>query len=262
MRLFDSSTGERFLNDLQRNHIHLNAARVQRTVQMIIQTAMEIEVTMMTAAPRYERQSTRRVYRNGYRESLWQIGMEKIPLRIPRVRRGTYHPTFLTSSKRWHDILTFARLTLLQGTTLEQCEDLLQRLGIASRATDMLHQMVDALRHEHEQQSRAVFSDRWQRIILDMWIPTEDYPRNQQVVVTAVGEDKNGGKELLTQKLIEDNNYEAFAAFIWQLEQRNIHRIPYDVVQPHRILREVVRRNSRQPQMRQSLPIMSLFNAA
>ncbi len=260
MSRLETINGEKFLNELQRQQIEFNPERLQRMVQVIIQTAMEIEVTQTTAVPRYERQPTRRVYRNGYRDSVWQFGMEKIPLRIPRVRRGTYHPTFLQSSKRWHEILIFARLTLLQGTNTQHCIDLLHGLGIDAPPLAMVTTLEDVLCQETEQQQRAAFSDHWQKIRLDMWLLPTQLGAKQHGIIFAVGEDETGHRELLAQTVVEQHNGADFAEFIWQLEQRNVARIPYDAVTPHRLLRDVMRRNMPQPQMR--LPIMLLFKAA
>jgi transposase-like protein len=256
----ETHIGEKFLSELQRQHIALNPVHLQRMVQAIVQTAMEIEVTITTAAPRYERHTTRRVYRNGYRDSLWQIGMEKIPLRIPRVRRGTYHPTFLHSSKRWHEILTFARLTALQGTTLECCENLLRCLGISSPPADKVQMMYEVLWQEFDQQRRAPFADHWQKIRLELWRLPAQYDEKRSAILFAVGEDGEGQRELLAQTVVEYHHAADFAEFIWQIEQRNTARIPYDAVTPHRLLRAVIRRNTAQPQMH--LPIMTLFKAA
>ncbi|MDD5264417.1 MAG: IS256 family transposase [Candidatus Bipolaricaulis sp.] len=51
------------------------------------------EVSGKTGAENYERSAERMAYRNGYRERAWDTRVGTIPLRIPRLRTGTYFPS-------------------------------------------------------------------------------------------------------------------------------------------------------------------------
>ena len=53
---------------------------------------MEVEVGAATGAAYGEKSALRLVLRNGYRDRVWDGTVE---LRIPRLRKGSYFPSFL-----------------------------------------------------------------------------------------------------------------------------------------------------------------------
>lgn len=56
---------------------------------------MELEVGSRTGAGYGEKSAERLAQRNGYRERDWQTRVGTVELRIPRLRSGSYFPSFL-----------------------------------------------------------------------------------------------------------------------------------------------------------------------
>jgi transposase-like protein len=56
---------------------------------------MELEVQACAGAAHGVRDPARQVQRNGYRERGWETRAGRIELQIPRLRRGSYFPSFL-----------------------------------------------------------------------------------------------------------------------------------------------------------------------
>ena len=56
---------------------------------------MELEVQALTGAGYGERSRDRLAQRNGYRERLWETRAGTIELDIPKLRKGSYFPSFL-----------------------------------------------------------------------------------------------------------------------------------------------------------------------
>ena len=56
---------------------------------------MEWEVEAATGAPKGVRSPFRSAQRNGYRERPWETRAGRIDLSIPKLRRGSYFPSFL-----------------------------------------------------------------------------------------------------------------------------------------------------------------------
>jgi transposase-like protein len=67
---------------------------------LLSQQIMELEVSEQVGAGRYERSNSRQKQRNGYRDRVWETRVGEIPLRIPRVRSGTYFPSLLNPRRR------------------------------------------------------------------------------------------------------------------------------------------------------------------
>ena len=56
---------------------------------------MELEVTELTGASHGERSPDRTNSRNGYRDRDWETRAGTVELRIPKLRQGSYFPSFL-----------------------------------------------------------------------------------------------------------------------------------------------------------------------
>lgn len=68
--------------------------------RLLTQLAVELEAEQVIGAGRYERSENRKTQRNGYRERTWETRVGEIPLRIPKLREGTYFPSLLKPRKR------------------------------------------------------------------------------------------------------------------------------------------------------------------
>jgi putative transposase len=70
--------------DLVCEMLHFAAGRV-----------MDLKVHACTGVAHGVRDPARQVQRNGYRERAWETRAGRIELAIPRLRRGSYFPSFL-----------------------------------------------------------------------------------------------------------------------------------------------------------------------
>jgi hypothetical protein len=67
---------------------------------------MEAEVQARTGAAHGVRDPARQVQRNGYRERAWETRAGRIELELPRLRRGSYFPSFLEPRRTAEKALT------------------------------------------------------------------------------------------------------------------------------------------------------------
>ena len=73
---------------------------------------MELEVGALTGAAHGEKNLERLVQRNGYRDRDWQTRAGSVELRIPRLRTGSYFPSFLEPRRSVEKALT----AVIQGS--------------------------------------------------------------------------------------------------------------------------------------------------
>jgi Transposase, Mutator family len=66
----------------------------------VVQQLMEAEVSELVGAERGERPTERLTHRNGYRSRPWATRAGEIELAIPKLRRGSYFPSFLEPRRR------------------------------------------------------------------------------------------------------------------------------------------------------------------
>jgi transposase-like protein len=73
---------------------------LRQMVRWAVQELMEAEVTAQIGAGRYERTDERSTQRNGYRPRTWDTRVGSLELQIPKLRQGTYFPSWLEPRRR------------------------------------------------------------------------------------------------------------------------------------------------------------------
>ena len=74
---------------------------LRESLSWVVQQLMEAEVTELVGAGRGERAPEERLtHRNGYRARPWHTRAGELELAIPKLRRGSYFPSFLEPRKR------------------------------------------------------------------------------------------------------------------------------------------------------------------
>jgi transposase-like protein len=73
---------------------------LREIVRWTIQELMEAEVSAQVGAGRYERSPERATQRNGYRVRPWDTRVGTLELQIPKLRTGSYFPSWLEPRRR------------------------------------------------------------------------------------------------------------------------------------------------------------------
>ena len=115
---------------------------------------MDAEVSAQIGAERYQRAEERTTQRNGYRQREWDTRVGTIELAIPKLRTGSYFPSWLEPRRRAEQALIgVIAEAYVQGVSTRKVEALVQALGITgispsevSRLCARLDEQVDAFR--------------------------------------------------------------------------------------------------------------------
>ena len=144
------------LTELLRKHeLEIDSDFLREGVQIMMQMLIELEAGQQIGAGRYERKPERVTYRNGYRTRLWETRVGEVPLRIPKLREGTYFPSLLEPRKRSEQaLLAVIQEAYVKGVSTRKVDDLVQALGLSgvdkskvSRITKNLDELVQDFRH-------------------------------------------------------------------------------------------------------------------
>jgi len=73
---------------------------LREAVRLMLIEIMEGEVAELAGGERYERSAERLTRRNGYRQRQWDTRVGSLELAIPRLRSGSYFPSFLEPRRR------------------------------------------------------------------------------------------------------------------------------------------------------------------
>ena len=127
---------------------------LRESVKWLVQQLMEAEVSELIGAERGERRPEDRVtHRNGYRPRRWDTRAGEIELQIPKLRQGSYFPSFLQPRKRSEQALvSVVQQAYVCGVSTRRVDQLVESLGLrvskseVSRICEGLDEQVRAFR--------------------------------------------------------------------------------------------------------------------
>lgn len=127
--------------------VSFNQTVLKDCLQALTQTLMDIEVSQILDASRYERNATRRAYRNGYRSTVWVTSIGNIELRVPKLRRGTYYPDRILNDSQVSEVLIHLIVVcLVHGINDSYVAQTLSGLDLVRLSPYEIHQVCDAIR--------------------------------------------------------------------------------------------------------------------
>jgi len=104
---------------------------LRESLSWVVQQLMEVEVSELIGAERGERNPERLAHRNGYRARSWATRAGEIELAIPKIRRGSYFPSFLEPRKRSEQALVaVVQEAYVAGVSTRKVDQLVESLGL------------------------------------------------------------------------------------------------------------------------------------
>jgi len=134
---------------LSTEHVDL----VRESLRWVVQQMMEAEVSELIGAGHGERTPDRATHRNGYRARRWDTRAGEIDLQIPKLRQGSYFPSFLEPRRRSEQaLLNVVQQAYVCGVSTRKVDQLVESLGLrisrseVSRISAGLDEQVEAFR--------------------------------------------------------------------------------------------------------------------
>ena len=108
---------------------------------------MEAEVGALTGAELGERAPDRRqTQRNGYRPRRWDTRVGELELAIPRLRQGSYFPSFLEPRRRAEQALVaVVQEAYVNGISTRKVDRLVEQLGLQQMTKDTVSRLCRGL---------------------------------------------------------------------------------------------------------------------
>ncbi len=142
------------LEELRKLALELDPNFLREALSKVLHELMELEVQQQIGAARHERTPERTTQRNGTREREWLTRVGSIPLQIPRLRQGSYFPSFLEPRRRAEQaLISVIQQAYIEGVSTRKVDDLVRALGLdgidksaVSRICQSLDELVTAFR--------------------------------------------------------------------------------------------------------------------
>jgi len=143
------------------SNLSLDGDFLREGIRVLSQLLMELEVEEQIGAGRYERSADRVTHRNGARSRRWETRVGEIPLEVPKLREGSYFPSFLEPRRPAEKaLLAVVQTAYVKGVGTRRMDALLQAMGLTgidkskvSRVCKDLDKAVNAFKTralEHE----------------------------------------------------------------------------------------------------------------
>jgi putative transposase len=186
-------------------------------VGVLAQAPMDAEVSAQIGAEHGQRTPTRATHRNGYRARDWDTRVGTIDLQIPRVREGSYPPSFLEPRRRAERALAaVVAQCYVEGVSTRRVEDIAQAMA------------SPACRSPRSPGSAPSSTSSWQRGATGRWTPAvrvrrldalvvkvrEARPRGQHRRAGRTGVNADGHREILGLELGAAEDGAAWTSFL------------------------------------------------
>lgn len=209
-------------------------------VTLLIKLLMEHEVSQQIGAERYERTAERQTHRNGFRDGSWETRVGEIPLRIPKLRSGSYYPSFLEPRRRAERaLMAVIQTAYVEGVSTRKVDELVQALGLTgidkskvSRICQELDTAVTAFRERHLD---AAYPYVW----LDaLYVKVRENHRIvSKAVVIAIGVRETGEREILGLEIGSSEEESFWTQFLRSLVARGLTGVELVISDAHQGLK-------------------------
>lgn len=197
-------------------------------VRWLLQELMEAEVSAQIGAGHYEHTNERTTQRNGYRARPWDTRLGTLDLAIPKLRTGSYFPSWLEPRRRAEQALVAVIAeAYVQGVSTRKVEALVQSLGIAGISKSEVSRLCASLDEQAQIFRTRRLDDEYPYLWLDARYEKvrEDGRVASMAVIVAYGVRADGVREVLGIDVGLSEDVALWRAFLQDLVARGLHGV-------------------------------------
>jgi putative transposase len=119
---------------------------LREMIGFVAQRLMDLDVEGLVGAGHGERAESRENWRNGFRDREWHTRSGTIPLRIPKLRRGSYFPGFLEPRRSSEKALAAViQEAYVQGISTRSVDDLVKAMGMTGISKSQVSRLCEEI---------------------------------------------------------------------------------------------------------------------
>ncbi len=209
---------------------------LQEAAALVMRLLMEAEISTRIGAERYERSATREGHRNGYRERNWETRVGDVRLRIPKLRQGTYYPSFLEPRRpAERALIAVIQTAYIKGVSTRKVDDLVQAFGLSgidkSKVSRICKELDEAVTAFRERPLEVAYPYLW----LDaLYLKVRQNHRIvNMAVVVALGVRETGEREVLGIDIGASEEEAFWKAFLRSLVRRGLRGVELVISDGH-----------------------------
>ncbi|SEK12634.1 Transposase, Mutator family [Marinovum algicola] len=186
---------------------------------------MDLEVGTKTGADYGEKSVERLAQRNGYRTRDWQTRAGSVELRIPRLRTGSYFPSFLEPRRAAEKALTAViQEAYVHGVSTRSMDDLVQAMGGTGVSKSQVSRLCEEIDERVDAFLTRPIEGEWPYLWIDAtYLKVRQGGRIVSVAVTlAVGVNTDGRREVLGMAIGASEAEPFWTEFLRDLVRRGL----------------------------------------
>jgi transposase-like protein len=202
---------------------------------------MEAEIEARTGAAHGARDPGRQVQRNGYRERAWDTRAGQIELDIPKLRRGSYFPSFLEPRRTAEKALTAViQEAYVHGvSTRSVVDDLVRAMGASGVSKSQVSRLVEEIDERVNAFLARPIEGEWPYLWIDAtYVKARQAGRIvSTAVIIAVGVNTDGRREVLGVATGPSEAEAFWKSFLRSLADRGLRGTKLVIADDHKGLR-------------------------
>jgi transposase-like protein len=136
--------------------------------QFTLQRLMEAETEQRCGAGRHERSEQRVNQRNGYRERSVETRIGRLDLKIPKLRSGSYYPSFLEPRKgSERALVAVVQEAYVKGISTRKVDDLVQAMGMSGISKSQVSRLCKDIDQRVTRFLERPLDGKWPHVWLD-----------------------------------------------------------------------------------------------
>jgi transposase-like protein len=193
-------------------------------LKWLIENSILSELEALIGCGKYERNTDRKDYRNGYYERLVATTLGEISINYPRLRKGSFQSQFINRYSRRRREVDYAVLScfVLGGSTRKTSKISKFFIGLNishSTVSRIFKHLDDKAREFHYRK----IEKKYRFLILDgLWIHEQDRYRKKKVILFVMGITHEGKKEILDFLLADGETEQAYSILLGHLIERGL----------------------------------------
>ncbi len=218
---------------------------LRQSVEFMVRELIEAEVAAHLGAEHGERAPGRRLaQRNGYRQRQWNTRVGEIELAIPKLRRGSFMPSFIEPRKRSEQALVaVVQEAYVNGVSTRKVDRLVEQLGLQGMSKDQVSRMCRGLDEQVAAfRDRPLEGARYPYLWLDAKVERVREPGGvrQKCLVIAYGVHESGRREILGLDVGEAETEALWREFLRSLVARGLTGVQLVVSDAHAGLKAAI----------------------
>lgn len=213
---------------------------VREMLAFAAERLMEMEVETRTGAPLGVRSASRSAQRNGYRARNWDTRAGTVELAIPKLRRGSYFPTFLEPRKTAEKaLLAVIQEAYVQGISTRSVDDLVRAMGAGGVSKSQVSRLVGEIDERVNSFLSRPLEGEWPYLWIDAtYLKVRQGGRIVSIaVIIAVGVNMDGRREVLGVATGPSEAETFWTDFLRSLADRGLRGVKLVVADAHAGLR-------------------------